>query len=712
MVKVYERINWENEPSLNTPLSEGNLNRMDLALDTIDTRVVSHETTKLDVSVANTMVKNVTYEESTGIITVTYLNGTTATLDTKLEKLAVNFRYDPETEKLIITLDDGTTQEVDLSSLITEYDFENTNTVAFTVENGVVKAMIPDGAITGDKLEPNYLANCESAKATAETKALVAEGYSVGTQNGQPVGPDSEYYQNNAKYYKEQAKQIAGDVSLESLTDVSLNDVQDGDVLVWNADTQKWVNGQGSSPTPKEIDVTLTLEGAKNDTITITKPSGENVGVCMFNDSTSGEVTVTISEEGTELLFTSSVAKDLIDNTKDYVKSAFVDGKVVKRLPDGYSELEYIESTGTQYIDTGIKASSEVSVDIDVFYPFGYTSCILGGRDAVSTNVYGFTTASANAGTPGHLLFQYEANADSLIKDASIYVPNGERVTLSTNKNSATAVVGNTTYTRTFTAKTFESLYTMCLFALNEAGTKKFFCKDAKIYSAKIYVSEALVRNFIPCRRLSDNTVGMYDLVTNAFFENGGTGTFVGGKRVDIPSVKVMPDGALYWYGNFKTPYTWFGIAPLSVSQRTHFVENTNSFNLYSDNGNVNSGLEFNVSQLAKDNLSKLKIHYISWTANNSSYNYVTAFLEGNVRVPQSGNYVESDPNYLRDNSNVKFATQNTIKQLGRLFEHSTSGSNVTYTKDFTQAEITETNSIYFVDWYMGQNLIDSIWLE
>ena len=40
MQKVYQRINWENDPSTNTPLSEDNLNKMDYALDQIDNRVV------------------------------------------------------------------------------------------------------------------------------------------------------------------------------------------------------------------------------------------------------------------------------------------------------------------------------------------------------------------------------------------------------------------------------------------------------------------------------------------------------------------------------------------------------------------------------------------------------------------------------------------------------------------------------------------------
>ena len=96
MNKTYSRINWENEPSTETPINEDNLNRMDAALDTIDDRVVTLDTTKLESSTAMTMVKNVTFSNATGVITIQFLNGSSTQYDTKLEKIAVNFEYDAE----------------------------------------------------------------------------------------------------------------------------------------------------------------------------------------------------------------------------------------------------------------------------------------------------------------------------------------------------------------------------------------------------------------------------------------------------------------------------------------------------------------------------------------------------------------------------------------------------------------------------------------
>lgn len=175
MNKAYARINWENHPSDNTPLNERNLNKLDAATDEIDNRVVALDATKLDKVTAATMVKDVSYNESTGIFTITYLNGATIILDTKLEKLAVNFSFNKEAQKLIIVLDDGTKQEVDLSALITEYEFSSTDTIAFSVDStGKVSAIVKDGSITEGKLQPNFLADIKVEVAKAQASASAA----------------------------------------------------------------------------------------------------------------------------------------------------------------------------------------------------------------------------------------------------------------------------------------------------------------------------------------------------------------------------------------------------------------------------------------------------------------------------------------------------------------------------------------------------------
>ncbi|WMC91267.1 hypothetical protein [Kineothrix sp. MB12-C1] len=187
MNKIYSRINWENYPSEKTPVNEANLNKIDYATNEIDNRVISLDTSKLDKTTANGMVKNVTYNSTNGVFTVTYLNGTTASIDTKLEKMAVNFVYDAENERLVITLDDGTKQYVDMKSLITQYEFNSSDTISFTISSeGKVQAEVKNGSITSDKLQPNYLADitvqagiAQTSAGNAENSADLAETYAI-----------------------------------------------------------------------------------------------------------------------------------------------------------------------------------------------------------------------------------------------------------------------------------------------------------------------------------------------------------------------------------------------------------------------------------------------------------------------------------------------------------------------------------------------------
>lgn len=216
MQKAYSRINWENYPSYETPINETNLNRMSAALDEVDNNVVALDALKASKEEVATVVADVSFEESTGIITVTKKNGAVITIDTKMEKIAVNFDYNRETQQIILTLIDGTKQYIDLSALVTQYEFLNSDTVTFIVmANGSVKAEVLDGSITDDKLDPNYLAlikvevaKAEESASNAEKSSVLSESWAVGgtgTREGEDTN-NSKYYSDVSFSYKEDAK--------------------------------------------------------------------------------------------------------------------------------------------------------------------------------------------------------------------------------------------------------------------------------------------------------------------------------------------------------------------------------------------------------------------------------------------------------------------------------------------------------------------------
>ena len=177
MQKAHSRINWENYPSEKTAVNKINLNKMDGAIDEIDNRVINLDTTKATKVEVSELFSGVSFDESTGIITFTRKNGSQITIDTKLEKLAINFAYDPVEEKLVITLDDGTKQYVDLSALITVYEFLDSDTIAFAIEGGKVKAIVKEGSIQGKHLQPDYLADITGFKGFKDQYVWDREDY-------------------------------------------------------------------------------------------------------------------------------------------------------------------------------------------------------------------------------------------------------------------------------------------------------------------------------------------------------------------------------------------------------------------------------------------------------------------------------------------------------------------------------------------------------
>lgn len=241
---------WENLPSVQTPIIAAQLNRNEQTVDTIDDRVITLDTTKADQTDMLQAVQDITFDDETGDFTITFFNGLTTTIHTDLEKTAINFDYDddptsPHYESLVLTLVDGTTKYIDMSALITEYDFASSSTIAFTNTSGIITADILNGSVTDQKLQPSYLADItvqatrsETASANAQTYKFDAEAWSSGTRNGVPVSQSDPAYHNNSKYWSQQANVT----SLVSLTDVDINDPVDGNALMYDDVTGNWIN--------------------------------------------------------------------------------------------------------------------------------------------------------------------------------------------------------------------------------------------------------------------------------------------------------------------------------------------------------------------------------------------------------------------------------------------------------------------------------------
>ena len=272
---------WQNLPSVDTPIIAAQLNRNEQSVDAIDNRVVAFDTSKANQSDMLLAIKTISFDAATGTFTITLFNGTSSTINTDIEKIPVNFDYDDDPQSahyqnLIIELDDGTYKYIDMTALVTEYDFATTDTIAATVTSGVVSMDIVNGSVTDEKIQPNYLADL-TAQATASANAATAasgsrvdaEAWAVGTRNGTPVQMGDPAFQNNSKYYAEHG---AG-TSFQGLSDTDFNNLENGQVAVYDSTTTKWVN------TTPGVGMTarIVVNADAGSTVSITTPSSETI---------------------------------------------------------------------------------------------------------------------------------------------------------------------------------------------------------------------------------------------------------------------------------------------------------------------------------------------------------------------------------------------------------------------------------------------------
>ena len=206
-------------------------------------------------------------------------------------------------------------------------------------------------------------------------------------------------------------------------------------------------------------------------------------------------------------------------------------------LPAGYAEHEYLESTGTQYIDTDVVITPTMAVEADVQFT---------DKDTKQQRIFGnshngTSDPDGDLGT-GHLNFDIYIQgqgylASALAEDKGDWV----RTNTTADKNRHTHkldctdrkyYIDGTAMTTHSTAPTKSTNGSLFIFANNCVSSN---CSKIRFYSCKIYDGGVVVHDYVPARRVSDSAFGLYDTKTDVFLTNAGTGKFNPGPAILEP---------------------------------------------------------------------------------------------------------------------------------------------------------------------------------
>ena len=206
-----------------------------------------------------------------------------------------------------------------------------------------------------------------------------------------------------------------------------------------------------------------------------------------------------------------------LGNEKKTYKTRIIKSDVV---PNEYTRLKCLTSSGTQYIDTGVTAKSGLSTSLTFEYT-ALSSTSISMLDARSGDARIYF---CHCGNVSGYWFYYGYGA--AVQTSFTPVTNTKyTVETSLSAGSQTMKVNGTTIASGSSSSSYNIGVNLYMFGANYS-TPQYLAK-AKLYCCKIWDDNGkLVRNFVPALRNSDNKPGMWDRVTKTFYTNAGSGEF------------------------------------------------------------------------------------------------------------------------------------------------------------------------------------------
>ena len=308
---------------------------------------------------------------------------------------------------------------------------------------------------------------------------------------------------------------VGGSKSLKSAYEPSLNEVCTLDIAANNGTlTDIW-------------------NGTRQNSQSYTQSLNRTYSVAVFGNNISGAVTQKVSMklysfqiyDGNVLVRDYIPCKNPVGTVGlyDFVGGEFyttLTAAEAVALPEGYTQVEYLQSSGTQCINTGFKPNQNTRLVMDATLLSTTSAYLYGCRGGSGENynnrfgvLYNGSYMRSDFGTGNGVTFSAAITAN-------------ERYVFDQNKN--VCKIGAETVTNS--EKVFTSLYPILMFGVNEGGVNSYLC-SMRLYSCRIYDNGTLIRNFVPARNAS-GTLGLYDTVNGAFYTNAGSGTFTAGADI------------------------------------------------------------------------------------------------------------------------------------------------------------------------------------
>ena len=196
-----------------------------------------------------------------------------------------------------------------------------------------------------------------------------------------------------------------------------------------------------------------------------------------------------------------------------------------------YTQLEYVESNNSQYIDTDYIPSQDTIVELHCDIEYSSTAPLYGARESNNSSTYSYVLWALESSK--YRYWHYGSSTDINISTS------GKRY-IKTDGYSGKFTVDQSTASYSKTQN--KSPVPLYIFACNGIDGLDSRKVKGKIYKCAIKTGDTVEKIFIPAKRNSDGVSGLLDILHNVFYESKGDPWIPG------PEIGIMPNFKIYGY--------------------------------------------------------------------------------------------------------------------------------------------------------------------
>ena len=236
-------------------------------------------------------------------------------------------------------------------------------------------------------------------------------------------------------------------------------------------------------------------------------------------------------------------------------------------LPAGYTRLEYVQSSGSQYVNTGVSSGTNITAEIcwkSLMNAQTESKFVFGTRKAWQQSMLFVSHQCRNDGvSDSGIRYAWGANAYSTQTFPSDFA--------SQRLSASEAMMGTNRVWTPYSA-TFANTYPMYVFTINNAGSPSTAYASMQLKWLRICDNGEEVRMFVPVRRNSDSVAGLYDQVNSNFYPSASSTALVAGPvaaaapKPLTTTVSDVEGGASLVATLNESPYTAFATGDLYLS--------------------------------------------------------------------------------------------------------------------------------------------------